>query len=234
MWIDCGEKDANKELFDFLYSKHAEIEKKVSYPIEWNRNDEHRASNLKCVLKNYDSTKENEWPIISEFHAKASKELAESTFYAYEEEIRSRFDKKAKSSASEQSEGFLEGSWVIPCNPEIYDVVGAFNEFDTLEWSQSIKVKSGDTVYIYVSGKVGCIMYRTTVVSADHFGYTSEKDMKYYTGLVRKEKKFMVLHLDEKYPERRYPYEELRTNGLNTVQGPSRVTIELGQYLQDV
>ena len=41
-------------------------------------------------------------------------------------------------------------------------------------------------------------------------------------------------HLDEKYPERRYPYEELRTNGLNTVQGPSRVTIELGQYLQDV
>lgn len=44
--------------------------------------------------------------------------------------------------------------WVIPCNVQYYDVVGAFNKFNIIDWKQSKnlnKAKTGDIVYIYIS-----------------------------------------------------------------------------------
>ena len=231
MWMDCGVMETNKALFDFLYERRSEIEQKVSCKIDWDRNDGHRASKMRCVLSGCDVSKEQDWPAICEFHARVSKELAESVFYAYEDEIRSRFEKRSKV-AEPVSTGFVAGSWVIPCNPDIYDVVGSFNEFDTIEWSQSVNVKAGDVAYIYVSGKTGSIMFKTTVVSADNYGVGSDEDLKYFKqDYEQKERRYMVLHLEEKYPETQYPYVELKEHGLNTVQGPSRMTSNLKVYL---
>ena len=179
MWIDCGVMETNKALFDFLYSKRAEIEPKVSCTIEWDRNDGHRASKLKCVLSGCDVSKEQDWPTISEFHARISMELAESVFYAYENEIRSRFERHPKESEPTMS-GVVPGAWVIPCNPDKYDIVGAFNEFDSLEWVQSVNIKKGDVVFIYVTGSIGCILYKTTVVSSDNYGQGSDADLAYF------------------------------------------------------
>ncbi|MQS77154.1 HNH endonuclease, partial [Lactobacillus halodurans] len=39
--------------------------------------------------------------------------------------------------------------WVIPCNVQYYDVVGAFNKFNVIDWKQSknlSKAKTGDIV----------------------------------------------------------------------------------------
>ena len=39
-------------------------------------------------------------------------------------------------------------SWVIVCNLNSYDVVGAFSMHNQLDWKQSTNVKKGDIVYI--------------------------------------------------------------------------------------
>ena len=42
------------------------------------------------------------------------------------------------------------GVWIIPCNSSFYDIEGAFERFDRLDWQQSRKLEVGDVVYIYV------------------------------------------------------------------------------------
>ena len=43
--------------------------------------------------------------------------------------------------------------WIIPCNPRMYDIEGAFSEFDRIEWKQANNYEICDLIYIYVSGK---------------------------------------------------------------------------------
>lgn len=41
--------------------------------------------------------------------------------------------------------------WLFPCNPKQYDLQGAFDSFDKVEWHQHVKnIKIGDLVFIYV------------------------------------------------------------------------------------
>ncbi|MFA6611198.1 MAG: hypothetical protein WC240_08115 [Bacilli bacterium] len=42
--------------------------------------------------------------------------------------------------------------WIIPCNIESYDVMGAFKKLPYVNWKQSTNIEVGDIVYIY-SGK---------------------------------------------------------------------------------
>ena len=52
--------------------------------------------------------------------------------------------------------------WIIPCNVKAYDVVGAFNSLNTIDWKQSNNLKSaqnGDVVLIYLSAPYSCIKY---------------------------------------------------------------------------
>lgn len=57
--------------------------------------------------------------------------------------------------------------WIIPCNPNYYDVLEAFNEFDNINWKQSIDIQVGDTVYIYVSKPVRAIKIEAMAVKVD-------------------------------------------------------------------
>ena len=40
--------------------------------------------------------------------------------------------------------------WIIACNPDKYDVIGAFHELGSIDWTQSANIVVGDIVYIYV------------------------------------------------------------------------------------
>lgn len=56
--------------------------------------------------------------------------------------------------------------WVIPCNVQYYDVAGAFNKFNVIDWKQSKnlnKAKTGDIVYIYISSPVKSIKYQCLI-----------------------------------------------------------------------
>ena len=83
LWIDTGDYDSNKKMFDTLYSHKEEIEAKVSMPILWDRKDKTRACSIEVTLENIDYFNTDNWPVIAEFHAKLSKALADNIVYPY-------------------------------------------------------------------------------------------------------------------------------------------------------
>jgi len=39
-------------------------------------------------------------------------------------------------------------TWIIPCNINYYDFVGAFNELNIVNWKQSTNIELGDIVFM--------------------------------------------------------------------------------------
>lgn len=128
----------------------------------------------------------------------------------------------------------LDDVWVIPCNPKYYDIVAAFSNLNEIEWSQSTNTSVGDTIYIYVGGKYKAIMYKCEVVAADLYGNRSDEDYQYYKDLKKDpDARYMKLKLLEKYSPDKHPLKELKENGLASVQGRSKATVQLMKYLKD-
>ena len=128
--------------------------------------------------------------------------------------------------------GRVEDVWIIPCNPKYYDIVDAFDNLDVIEWSQSTNMTVGDTVYIYVGEKYKSIMFKCEVVAANQYGNRSTDDYPYYKELAKDpDARYMKLKLVEKYPVGQYPLKELKENGLTSVQGRSKATVQLMKYL---
>ena len=126
----------------------------------------------------------------------------------------------------------LDDVWVIPCNPKYYDIVAAFDNLDVIEWNQSTNTTVGDTVYIYVGEKYKSIMFKCEVIAADQYGNRATDDYPYYKNLEKDPNaRYMKLKLVEKYPVGQYPLKALKENGLTSVQGRSKATVQLMKYL---
>lgn len=127
----------------------------------------------------------------------------------------------------------LDNTWVIPCNPKMYNIYDAFDHLSVIEWSQTNNVAVGDIIYIYVGGETKAILYKCEVIAADLKGNRTEEDAKYCKGLPPDpDGRYMRIKLLEKYPPDKYPLAELRENGLTNVQGRSKITFELMEYLE--
>ena len=106
--------------------------------------------------------------------------------------------------------------------------------FGVIEWSQSANTTVGDTVYIYVGEKYKSIMFKCEVVGADLYGNRFTDDSPYYKELVKDpDARYMKLKLVEKYPVGQYPLKELKENGVTSVQGRCKATVQLIKYLSD-
>lgn len=126
----------------------------------------------------------------------------------------------------------VEDFWLIPCNPKFYDIVGAFNRFDTIDWSQTNNTSVGDVVYIYVGGDYKAIMYKCEVIATE-LNVSRSDDLEFYKGLHKKsDSRYMCLRLIEKYDKEKFPLIDLRVHGLTNVQGRSKVTPQLLNYLE--
>lgn len=126
----------------------------------------------------------------------------------------------------------VEDVWVIPCNPKLYDIVGAFEKLDTIEWSQKNNTSVGDTIYIYVGGEYKAVMYKCEVLETELYGNRSNEDLEFYKTLsVKPDVRYMRIRLIEKYDRDTFPLAELREYGLTNVQGRSKVTPQLLSYL---
>ena len=53
--------------------------------------------------------------------------------------------------------------WIIPGNPDRFDIVDAFRKLGTLDWVQNTNVAVGDIVYIYISNSVRAIQLKCKV-----------------------------------------------------------------------
>lgn len=128
----------------------------------------------------------------------------------------------------------VEDVWVIPCNPKLYDIVGAFEKLDTIDWSQTNNISVGDTVYIYVGGDYKAILYKCEVLETELYGDRSTEDLEFNKDLeIKSDVRYMRLRLVEQYDKERFPLNELRKHGLINVQGRSKATLKLLNYLQE-
>ncbi|MDW0109816.1 HNH endonuclease [Sporosarcina aquimarina] len=65
--------------------------------------------------------------------------------------------------------------WLVPANPNDYDVAGAFGYYDTLDWKRSYNYENGDILFMYVSGDVQRVRYKAEVIK----GLVSNNEVSY-------------------------------------------------------
>lgn len=126
-------------------------------------------------------------------------------------------------------EGEKMTEWVIPCNPEYYNIDEAFENFKSIKWKQySSNFNIDDIVYIYIGKPTMSIKYKCVVSKIN----LTEKDIddSMYNGLMRNVK-YMELTFLKVY-ERGISLAELKDNGVaGYIQGPRRINEKLKDYI---
>ena len=125
--------------------------------------------------------------------------------------------------------------WIITSNLNRFDVIGAFNKFNKINREQKINVEPGDIVFIYISEPVSAIKYKCVVTKVDLPHPTVDNSEFKVDGIAHENVgKYMELQLLERLDNPALAYDKLKENGLNAVQGPSKVTTQLSNYIQNM
>ena len=74
-YIGSSDKDKNKEIYDYLFSKKEEIEKRLEKALNWSRSDEYKASKIYIENSDLGIANENVWGKMTEYHAQWSKKF---------------------------------------------------------------------------------------------------------------------------------------------------------------
>ncbi|MBI2313504.1 MAG: DUF4268 domain-containing protein [Betaproteobacteria bacterium] len=78
-WIDTGDKEENKRIFDALHARKAEVEQSFGAPLSWERLDDKRGCRVRFVLRHGGlSDGEEKWPEIQNVMVEAMDRLAKS------------------------------------------------------------------------------------------------------------------------------------------------------------
>ena len=129
-------------------------------------------------------------------------------------------------------EDFME-QWIIPCNINLYDVIGAFEKLESIYWKQSNhSISAGDEVFIYVGKPISSILYKCKVTKAN-FSAPQIDDSEFVLNgeTYQNYGNYMELQLMEKFDKAQFHVNVLVANGLKgRIQGPRRLN-ELGTLL---
>lgn len=125
--------------------------------------------------------------------------------------------------------------WIIACNPDKYDVIGAFQELGSIDWTQSANIVVGDIVYIYVSNTVRTIKVKCKVNAVNKAVPTID-DSKFNKSdeFDGSKGRYMELEMIEKFSTELFEMSRLEQYGFKSPIGPVRVSSELKEYLDIV
>ena len=111
--------------------------------------------------------------------------------------------------------------WLIPANPNYFDVINYFKTEKDLIWKQSTDIHSGDIVYIYVGKPYSSIMFKCKVLDTNiPYEYNGNVKMKY----------IMKLELLKKYRKDEINFEELNAFGIKAIRGPRKISKEITKF----
>ncbi len=114
-------------------------------------------------------------------------------------------------------------AWLIPANPKYYDVEAAFEREETILWKQSLPIRAGDIVYLYMAAPVSAILYQCVVEETDiPYSYQDEN--------VRMRDVMKIRRL-KKYPPGKYPFSYLNSLGITWIRGQRRLSKEIAEKL---
>ena len=78
LYVDTGDKDENKRIFDALQKHQSEIERTFGSPLSWERLDDKRASRVRYTLKEGGLRDEEKWQTIQDAMINAMDKLAKA------------------------------------------------------------------------------------------------------------------------------------------------------------
>ena len=116
------------------------------------------------------------------------------------------------------------GQWLIPANPQYYDIIGAFEDTDTIRWKQSSHEKAGDTVHNYGGSPVSAVLFRCVAVEVDIPYRYRDKNLSI--------SRAMRLKLTRKYPRDLFTRKRLMNFGIKGVRGPRGIPEDLAEELE--
>ncbi|MBM7662812.1 5-methylcytosine-specific restriction protein A [Bacillus mesophilus] len=125
--------------------------------------------------------------------------------------------------------------WLIPANPNEYDLEGAFSHYETLDWKRSYNYENGDIIFIYVSGTVKKVRYKVEVIEGlvdEDVVYDKEfwKDDEKY--IQSKEWDWTRIRLVDGVETEDLSLAKLREHGLKgNIQGAMKLTGDLRDYI---
>ena len=74
-YIGSSDKDHNKKIYDYLYSKKEEIEKQLEKALIWYRGNDNKASKICVENRDLGIVNENDWDKMTKYHAQWSKKF---------------------------------------------------------------------------------------------------------------------------------------------------------------
>lgn len=124
---------------------------------------------------------------------------------------------------------------IIACNPDKYDVIGAFQELGSIDWTQSANIVVGDIVYIYVSNTVRNIKVKCKVNAVNKAVQTID-DSKFNKSdeFDGSNGRYMELEMIEEFSTGLFEKSRLEQHSFKSPLGPVRVSSELKEYLDIV
>ena len=103
-------------------------------------------------------------------------------------------------------------AWLIPANPQYFDIVEAFHKKREIIWKQSSNIRAGDIAYMYVGSPVSAVLYKCEVTEADiPYDYADEN---------LKIKRVMKIKRLKEYAKDFMPFSRLCRLGVRAVRGP--------------
>ena len=115
--------------------------------------------------------------------------------------------------------------WVVPANPNYFDVISYMDNNETVEWKQSSKINIGDIVYLYVGSPYSAILYKTEAIEVNI-------PYKYKDNNVEM-KNTMKLKILNRYEKDKYSLEILKKYNLTSIRGPRKMPKKLLDHMKE-
>ncbi len=117
-----------------------------------------------------------------------------------------------------------QSHWLVPANPEYYDIIGEFEKTDTTIWKQKGKIYVGDIIYLYLAAPISSILFKCEVIE-NNIPYSYKDDNL-------KIDKVFRMKLIKKYEQGELTMDLLRKHDITWIRGQRRLPESLVKEIE--